>query len=79
MRFPYTMFALQTSFKPLLFGGVGGGGGPSAEMTVNGNGEHSKTLVPITSKNPASGLHDAAFVKAVRRSNHSSRCLLYNS
>jgi hypothetical protein len=57
----------------------GGGGDPSAEMTVNSNGEHSKTLVPITSKNPASGLHDAAFVKTARRSNHSSRCILYNS
>jgi hypothetical protein len=25
LRFPYTMFTLQTSFKPLLLGGGGGG------------------------------------------------------
>jgi hypothetical protein len=26
LRFPYTMFTLQPSFKPLLLGGGGGGG-----------------------------------------------------
>ncbi len=26
LRFPYTIFTLQTSFKPLLLKGVGGGG-----------------------------------------------------
>jgi hypothetical protein len=43
LRFPYTIFTLQASFKPVLLGG-GGGVKPSAEVA----------FVPTTSKNSAS-------------------------
>jgi hypothetical protein len=46
------------------------------DVIVNsGVGSHTACF----SLDSASGLHDAAIVRAVRRSNHSSRCLLYNS
>ncbi len=53
------MFTLQTSFKPLLPKGERGGGSKIQnlllEVIVNGKEENSKTSVPITSKNSASG------------------------
>ncbi len=45
LRFPYTMFTSQTSFKPLLQGG--GGWNPLVEVTL-------QTFVSIPSKNSAS-------------------------
>jgi hypothetical protein len=53
------MFTLQTSFKSLLL--KCGGGGVEynplvhVEVTVNSKEENSKTSVPITSENSASG------------------------
>jgi len=43
LRFPFTMFTLQASFKPLLLKrGVGGGGkNPFVEVTVNSKEENS--------------------------------------
>jgi hypothetical protein len=35
MRFPYTMFTLETSFKQLLPGGGGGGGNWFVEVPLN--------------------------------------------
>ncbi len=44
MMFPYTIFTLQSSFKPLLLTGVGGGGGGiksfTIEVTVNNKEEN---------------------------------------
>ncbi len=54
MRFPNTMFTLQTSFNPLL---LGGGGNPLVEATLNARRKALKTFetfVPVTSKNSAS-------------------------
>ncbi len=51
-----TMFTLQTSFKPLLLGRWGGGGGSKIHLvevvTVNSKEE---TFVPIMSKKTVSG------------------------
>ncbi len=51
------MFTLQTSFKPLLL--KGGGGGvksiSTVEVTVDSKEETHNTFVPIMSKNSASG------------------------
>jgi hypothetical protein len=47
------MFTLQTSFKPLLL--RGGGGGESIE-NFEKQGGLFKTFVPMTSENSASGL-----------------------
>jgi hypothetical protein len=42
LRFLFTMFTIQTSFKPILFGGWGGGGYiPLVEVTVNSKEENS--------------------------------------
>ncbi len=45
MRFPYTMFTLQTSFTPLLRGG-GGSKNPLVEVTVNSKAENSYDFCP---------------------------------
>jgi hypothetical protein len=51
---------IKTSFKSLLLGGRGSSGGvnPLVKVTVYSKEE---TLVPITSKNSASGLHLSNF------------------
>ncbi len=48
LRFPYTTFTLQTSFKPLLLRAGGGGGRQTAvvEVTVNSKGENSEDFCP---------------------------------
>jgi hypothetical protein len=54
VRFSYTMFRLQTSFKPLLTGGGGGRG--SVSRGDCSKEENFTTVVLITSKNSASVL-----------------------
>ncbi len=45
--FPYTMFTLQTSFKPLLLGGGGGGEyNTLVEAPVNRKEEKSQDFCP---------------------------------
>jgi hypothetical protein len=46
MRFPYTMFTLQTSFKPLLLKVGGGGYNPLVEVAVNSKEENSQDFCP---------------------------------
>jgi hypothetical protein len=55
-RLPYTMFALQTSFKSLLLGGGGGGRGGS-KIHSRGDCEYTRRNILetlSTSKNSAS-------------------------
>ncbi len=55
----FTMFTLQTSFKPLLPRGGGGVGGEIpgfVEVTVNSKKENSKDFFPIMFKNLASDI-----------------------
>ncbi len=59
MRFPYTMFTLQTSFKSLLFKGGGGGGKTVTDVTVI-----FKIFCLTTSKNSASLQYLYSFVAA---------------
>ncbi len=61
MKFPYTMFTSQTSFKPLLLTG-GGGGVNGSRVTVNGKEEIS--LVP-TSENSTSVVASTVLVTEV--------------
>jgi hypothetical protein len=41
LRFPLTMFTLQTSFKPFFSGGRGGGVKSVGKMTMNSKEENS--------------------------------------
>jgi hypothetical protein len=54
MRFPYTMFTVQTNFKPLLLGGGGIKSVSKGELRI-ARRKTVKIFVPITSKNSASG------------------------
>jgi hypothetical protein len=56
LRFPYKMFTLQTSFKPLLLGGGGGDKIHWYRWLWIAKRKTLKTFVPITSQNLASGL-----------------------
>ncbi len=67
MRFPYTMFTLQTCFELVLLK-EGGGGGVKIriEVTVNSKEENSSDFRP--NKGPEFGLRSNSWTKSSKKS-----------